>query len=58
MEGEPVRARVYPWGTVEVDNPHHSDFVRLRSAILGLAIIHASIDRNPHLSLTGRILVI
>lgn len=35
LDGELVRARVYPWGTVEVDNPHHSDFVRLRSAILG-----------------------
>ncbi|CAA7261790.1 unnamed protein product [Cyclocybe aegerita] len=35
IEGEPVRVRVYPWGTVEVDNPNHSDFVRLRSAILG-----------------------
>jgi len=35
IEGEPVRVRMYPWGIVEVDNPHHSDFVRLRSAILG-----------------------
>ncbi|KAJ3576759.1 hypothetical protein NP233_g201 [Leucocoprinus birnbaumii] len=35
IEGEPIRARVYPWGLVEVDNPHHSDFVRLRGAILG-----------------------
>lgn len=35
IDGEPVRARVYPWGLVEVDNPHHSDFVRLRGAILG-----------------------
>jgi cell division control protein 11 len=35
IDGEPVRARIYPWGVVEVDNPHHSDFVRLRGAILG-----------------------
>ncbi|KAF9444777.1 septin [Macrolepiota fuliginosa MF-IS2] len=35
IDGEPVRARVYPWGLVEVDNPRHSDFVRLRGAILG-----------------------
>jgi cell division control protein 11 len=35
IDGEPVRARVYPWGLVEVDNPNHSDFVRLRGAILG-----------------------
>ena len=32
--GEPVRARSYPWGIVEVDNPRHSDFARLRSALL------------------------
>jgi len=32
--GEPVRARIYPWGIAEVDNPKHSDFGRLRSAIL------------------------
>lgn len=31
---EPVRARVYPWGTAEVDNPKHSDFSKLRSALL------------------------
>ncbi|KAF8902918.1 septin [Gymnopilus junonius] len=35
IDGEPVRVRQYPWGIVEVDNPHHSDFVRLRSAVLG-----------------------
>jgi len=35
IDGEPVRARIYPWGIVEVDNPNHSDFVRLRGAILG-----------------------
>ncbi|KAJ3540555.1 hypothetical protein NMY22_g4247 [Coprinellus aureogranulatus] len=35
IDGQPVRARIYPWGIVEVDNPKHSDFVRLRGAILG-----------------------
>ncbi|KAF5355449.1 hypothetical protein D9758_006393 [Tetrapyrgos nigripes] len=34
IEGEPVRARVYPWGVAEVDNPDHSDFSALRTAIL------------------------
>lgn len=29
-----MRARRYPWGIVEVDNPAHSDFGRLRSALL------------------------
>jgi cell division control protein 11 len=32
--GRKVRARQYPWGIVEVDNPHHSDFLALRSALL------------------------
>lgn len=34
ISGEPIRARSYPWGIVEVDNPRHSDFSRLRSALL------------------------
>ena len=29
-----IRARVYPWGTAEVDNPKHSDFSKLRSGLL------------------------
>lgn len=32
--GEAIRARVYPWGVAEVDNPDHSDFGRLKQAIL------------------------
>ena len=35
IDGQPVRARIYPWGIVEVDNPKHSDFSRLRAALLG-----------------------
>lgn len=34
INGEAIRARRYPWGIVEVDNPKHSDFTRLRSALL------------------------
>jgi len=34
VDGELIRARVYPWGYAEVDNPKHSDFSRLRSALL------------------------
>lgn len=34
VDGEPIRARSYPWGIVEVENPEHSDFARLRSALL------------------------
>ncbi|KAG7098319.1 hypothetical protein E1B28_000280 [Marasmius oreades] len=35
LDGDSVRARVYPWGIAEVENPDHSDFSRLRGAILG-----------------------
>ena len=34
IDGQPVRARIYPWGIAEVDNPKHSDFSRLRGALL------------------------
>ncbi|KIV91365.1 hypothetical protein B0A52_05041 [Exophiala mesophila] len=34
VNGRRVRARQYPWGVVEVDNPRHSDFLAIRSALL------------------------
>lgn len=34
IDGRQVRARQYPWGIVEVDNPRHSDFLAIRSALL------------------------
>lgn len=34
LSGQLVRARVYPWGTAEVDNPKHSDFGKLRRVLL------------------------
>lgn len=34
VNGRKVRARQYPWGIVEVDNPRHSDFLAVRSALL------------------------
>ncbi|KAF2680523.1 Septin [Lentithecium fluviatile CBS 122367] len=34
VNGRRVRARQYPWGLVEVDNPRHSDFLAVRSALL------------------------
>lgn len=39
IDGQPVRARIYPWGIAEVDNPKHSDFSRLRSALLKYAVL-------------------
>jgi cell division control protein 11 len=34
VNGEPIRGRRYPWGIVDVDNPQHSDFSRLKTALL------------------------
>ncbi|KAH6644211.1 Septin-domain-containing protein [Boeremia exigua] len=34
INGRRVRARQYPWGIVEVENPRHSDFLAVRSALL------------------------
>lgn len=35
INGRAVRARRYPWGIVDIENPQHSDYGSLRSAILG-----------------------
>ncbi|OQR70445.1 septin-2-like, partial [Tropilaelaps mercedesae] len=32
--GRKVRGRVYPWGVVEVENPKHSDFLKLRTFLI------------------------
>lgn len=34
IDGKRIRARVYPWGYINVDDPRHSDFLPLRSALL------------------------
>lgn len=34
INGVKVRARKYPWGTVEVENESHCDFVKLREMLL------------------------
>ncbi|KAM3172314.1 Septin-4 [Hymenolepis weldensis] len=32
--GKRVRGRQYPWGVVEVENPKHCDFTKLRIFLL------------------------
>ncbi|XP_003965410.1 septin 5b [Takifugu rubripes] len=32
--GQRVRGRLYPWGIVEVENPSHCDFVKLRTILI------------------------
>ncbi|GJN87849.1 hypothetical protein Rhopal_000804-T1 [Rhodotorula paludigena] len=33
-DGRPARGRAYPWGTIEVDNEDHCDFVKLRQMLI------------------------
>lgn len=33
-EGKLVRGRSYPWGTIEVDNEDHNDFIKLRQLLI------------------------
>ncbi|CAL8077609.1 unnamed protein product [Orchesella dallaii] len=34
VAGKKLRGRVYPWGIVEVENPSHSDFGKLRTMLI------------------------
>lgn len=34
VKGRKVRGRSYPWGVVEVENPEHNDFIKLRSMLV------------------------
>uniref|UniRef100_A0A669ETF2 Septin 2 n=1 Tax=Oreochromis niloticus TaxID=8128 RepID=A0A669ETF2_ORENI len=33
-KGKKVRGRLYPWGVVEVENPEHNDFLKLRIMLI------------------------
>ncbi|KAL1129810.1 hypothetical protein AAG570_012754 [Ranatra chinensis] len=33
-QGRKVRGRLYPWGVVEVENPEHCDFIKLRTMLI------------------------
>lgn len=34
VKGKRVRGRLYPWGVVEVENPDHCDFIKLRTMLM------------------------
>ncbi|XP_048732752.2 septin-2-like isoform X2 [Ostrea edulis] len=34
VKGKKVRGRMYPWGVVEVENPDHCDFIKLRTMLI------------------------
>lgn len=34
VKGKKVRGRLYPWGVVDVENPDHCDFIKLRTMLI------------------------
>lgn len=34
VKGKKLRGRLYPWGVVEVENPEHCDFIKLRTMLI------------------------
>ena len=34
INGKKIRGRQYPWGVVEVENPNHCDFIKLRTMLI------------------------
>ena len=34
VRGKKIRGRLYPWGVIEVENPTHCDFVKLRTMLI------------------------
>ena len=34
VRGKKIRGRQYPWGVIEVENPLHCDFVKLRTMLI------------------------
>jgi septin 2 len=34
VSGRKIRGRLYPWGVVEVENPSHCDFIKLRTMLV------------------------
>merc|ERR1712168_1330728 len=34
VKGKSVRGRLYPWGVVDVENPEHCDFMKLRTILI------------------------
>ncbi|XP_014780244.1 septin-2 [Octopus bimaculoides] len=39
VNGKKVRGRRYPWGVVEVENPDHCDFIKLRTMLMWMPFL-------------------
>lgn len=39
VKGKKIRGRLYPWGVVEVENPEHNDFLKLRTMLVWVSFV-------------------
>lgn len=39
VKGKKIRGRLYPWGVVEVENPEHNDFLKLRTMLVWVSLV-------------------
>ena len=50
--GKIIRARKYPWGIVEIENPAHTDFLKLKNTLLSTHLAdlkEITVDVRPNL---------
>lgn len=55
VKGKKIRGRLYPWGVVEVENPEHNDFLKLRTMLVWVCkncLINRSFGRKGFKTLT------
>lgn len=48
VDNRKVRGREYKWGTVEVENPNHSDFTKLRELLIGRHLVDMVISTESY----------
>ena len=48
VEGKTIRGRQYSWGMVEVDNPDHCDFSKLKNVLLDHRQDMMDVTNNVH----------
>lgn len=53
VKGKRVRGRLYPWGVVEVENPDHCDFIKLRTMLMYVIVLldcyNQTLRHVPHI---------
>ncbi len=49
VKGKKIRGRLYPWGVVEVENPEHNDFLKLRTMLVW---VHTHTHTHTHVEVS------